>query len=76
MKYFQLWTYNFTINEDNKIMLIFLFINLKDAPSWPLNVKGNEGLKPYLLRLLVFVGLIYICLPRKSQNIIIMKMGY
>ncbi len=76
MKYFKLWTWNFTINEDNKIMLIYLFINLKDAPSWPLNVKGTEGPKPYLLGLLVFVGLLYICLPRKSQNIIIIKMGY
>jgi hypothetical protein len=76
MKYFQLWTWNFTINEDNKIMFISLFINLKNAPSWPLNVKGTEGPKPYLLRLLVFIGLLYICLARKSQNVIIMKMGY
>jgi hypothetical protein len=47
MKYFQLWTWNFIINEDNKIMFISLFINLKEAPSQPLNVKGTKGPKPY-----------------------------
>jgi hypothetical protein len=57
-------------------MFISLFINLKDAPSWPLNVKGIEGPKPCLLGLLVFVRLLYICLPKKSKNIIIMKMAY